>query len=370
MINESEPQRRSILKFGGALAFAPLITQLTGGTPVGHALAAGTDASSALQWPTLSRKALKYRVPAADWQSQALPIGNGRLGAMLFADPDEEVRAVQRAEPVGRGQQLRQRSHGPAGRRLRHGMTGFGSYRNFGTSCSFASPAGPKVTAPGGPYSSSRVRGRRQDVRRRIAHQVVHRRARPRRCGGRSSCPTPSTVASYSLTSADDVPHRDPQEWTFSGSADGTSWTTLDTPHAGAPFESRFQTKEFAFAEQRRLPLLPVRLRARRRRQPLPGERDRSRPASTSAADVGVSVVAERALQGIRCGDRARAADSRSVDGDPTTVWRVGRAAPSGVLAARSAPRGRVTSYVLTAAPDRPRARPPQLGARGFAGRA
>jgi hypothetical protein len=29
-------------------------------------------------------------VPATDWQSQALPIGNGRLGAMLFADPHEE----------------------------------------------------------------------------------------------------------------------------------------------------------------------------------------------------------------------------------------------------------------------------------------
>ena len=33
---------------------------------------------------------LRYRQPAADWQSQALPIGNGRLGAMIFGDPQHE----------------------------------------------------------------------------------------------------------------------------------------------------------------------------------------------------------------------------------------------------------------------------------------
>src|ERR1022692_3018596 len=29
---------------------------------------------------------LHYQQPALDWQSQALPIGNGRLGAMIFSD--------------------------------------------------------------------------------------------------------------------------------------------------------------------------------------------------------------------------------------------------------------------------------------------
>jgi alpha-L-fucosidase 2 len=84
--HEPQPQRRSILKFGGALALAPLITPLAGGTFAGQAVAAEAAAAAAITWPTLSRKALKYPVPATDWQSQALPIGNGRLGAMLFAD--------------------------------------------------------------------------------------------------------------------------------------------------------------------------------------------------------------------------------------------------------------------------------------------
>ena len=33
---------------------------------------------------------LRYKLPAEDWQSQALPIGNGRLGAMIFGDAQHE----------------------------------------------------------------------------------------------------------------------------------------------------------------------------------------------------------------------------------------------------------------------------------------
>src|SRR6476646_10331706 len=33
---------------------------------------------------------LSYRQPAEDWQTQALPIGNGRIGAMVFGDAQHE----------------------------------------------------------------------------------------------------------------------------------------------------------------------------------------------------------------------------------------------------------------------------------------
>jgi alpha-L-fucosidase 2 len=36
------------------------------------------------------RLVLRYTQPATDWQSQALPIGNGRLGAMIFGDAQHE----------------------------------------------------------------------------------------------------------------------------------------------------------------------------------------------------------------------------------------------------------------------------------------
>jgi len=48
-------------------------------TALGLALAAGGQ-----------QLALHYNQPAEDWQSQALPIGNGRLGAMIFGDAQHE----------------------------------------------------------------------------------------------------------------------------------------------------------------------------------------------------------------------------------------------------------------------------------------
>jgi len=33
------------------------------------------------------RSVLWYNAPATDWSSEALPVGNGRLGAMVFGDP-------------------------------------------------------------------------------------------------------------------------------------------------------------------------------------------------------------------------------------------------------------------------------------------
>ncbi len=52
------------------------------------------------------------------------------------------------------------------------------------------------------------------------------------------------TVARYNLTSANDVPGRDPRDWQFQGSPDGTSWTTLDT-RMGETFATRFLTKQY-----------------------------------------------------------------------------------------------------------------------------
>ena len=39
---------------------------------------------------------LIYNQPATDWQTQALPIGNGRLGAMIFGDPPPFESVIQK----------------------------------------------------------------------------------------------------------------------------------------------------------------------------------------------------------------------------------------------------------------------------------
>ncbi|MFD9794380.1 GH92 family glycosyl hydrolase [Streptomyces sp. NPDC059070] len=58
---------------------------------------------------------------------------------------------------------------------------------------------------------------------------------------------SPVKVVTYALTSANDAAPRDPRDWTLKGSADGTTWTTLDT-RSGETFASRFQTKSYDFA--------------------------------------------------------------------------------------------------------------------------
>ncbi|MFF8845212.1 GH92 family glycosyl hydrolase [Streptomyces sp. NPDC015127] len=54
----------------------------------------------------------------------------------------------------------------------------------------------------------------------------------------------PVKVATYALTSANDYAERDPRDWTLKGSADGKTWTVLDT-RAGETFAKRFETKTY-----------------------------------------------------------------------------------------------------------------------------
>ncbi|MCG8308952.1 MAG: gliding motility-associated C-terminal domain-containing protein [Cytophagales bacterium] len=53
-------------------------------------------------------------------------------------------------------------------------------------------------------------------------------------------------ITKYSITSANDAPGRDPRNWTFEGSNDGSNWVTLDT-RTNEDFPSRFQERSFTF---------------------------------------------------------------------------------------------------------------------------
>ncbi|WP_406514844.1 glycoside hydrolase N-terminal domain-containing protein [Streptomyces sp. NBC_00873] len=348
MTNEPQPQRRSILKFGGALALTPLITQLTGGIPVGQAVAAGAATPAAVQWPTLSRKALKYSIPAMDWQSQALPIGNGRLGAMLFANPSEERIQFNEQSLWGGVNNYDNALAGKPDGAFDTSMTGFGSYRNFGdVVVTFGRRT--KVTAPGGPYRTSSTEGVDKTYDGNSSTKWCIE-APGSKVQWQVELPDPVEVASYRLTSANDVPQRDPQEWTFSGSADGATWTRLDSRTLATPFESRSQTKEFTCADTAayrfyRFDFVP---------------------------EAGVShfQVSEIGLSGVDLGGggsmylsspsghsegSGQATDiSSSVDRDPATVWRVDAVAPAVVWQADLPTTAAVTSYTLRAAPDRP----------------
>jgi lysophospholipase L1-like esterase/fibronectin type 3 domain-containing protein len=53
-------------------------------------------------------------------------------------------------------------------------------------------------------------------------------------------------VVGYTLTSANDVPGRDPENWQFQGSPDGSIWTTLDT-RTGEAFSNRGWSQSYFF---------------------------------------------------------------------------------------------------------------------------
>ncbi|GID96375.1 hypothetical protein Adi01nite_57870 [Amorphoplanes digitatis] len=66
----------------------------------------------------------------------------------------------------------------------------------------------------------------------------------------RAGLSAPLTVETYALTSANDVPARDPKDWRLQGSDDGITWTDLDT-RTGQTFEARGQTRLYTVAEPR-----------------------------------------------------------------------------------------------------------------------
>lgn len=55
------------------------------------------------------------------------------------------------------------------------------------------------------------------------------------------------TIQKYTITSANDEPTRDPRDWTFQGSNDGSSWDDLDT-QTDQTWSNRFEEKEYVFS--------------------------------------------------------------------------------------------------------------------------
>lgn len=188
---------------------------------------------------------LRYHKPATRWELEALPIGNGRLGAMLFGGVHEDH--LQFNE-----QSLWSGDNNWDGE-YQTGDRGFGSYRSFGDL--FVRFGGGATL----PVVSSPTQHEAGDGNANPIANTYDSRPETKWCiespGAKVqwqvALPTPQTVRGYSLTSANDVPARDPQEWVLEGSLDGASWQELDRQSLGKPFEQRFQTKPFRLASPR-----------------------------------------------------------------------------------------------------------------------
>ena len=180
---------------------------------------------------------LWYGQPAAKWAADALPVGNGRLGAMVFGGVDRE--RIQFNE-----NSLWTGDENPSG-----DYKTMGEYQNFGDLLLSldAQAGGPSVscTSDHKSFFESEAVAFSVDGSSETKWCVEHK-GRP--VVWQAAVPADAAaVTSYSFTSANDTPKRDPRTWEMAGSPDGREWTVLDKRENQPIFERRGETKTFAF---------------------------------------------------------------------------------------------------------------------------
>jgi alpha-L-fucosidase 2 len=184
---------------------------------------------------------LWYRQPAGRNMQESLPLGNGRMGCMISGGVATE-RIQFNEQSLWSGDNNWDGAY-------ECGDHGFGAYRNFGELVITWQGAEPD---PGVDSPSGHAQGDGKGI-----DLCVDGRADTKWCIAdpngpvvwRVTFPEPKTVKTYILTSADDIPRRDPQTWVLEGSIDGKTWQQLDRQELDGPFEKRFQAKTFAIAK-------------------------------------------------------------------------------------------------------------------------
>ncbi|NKI68496.1 glycosyl hydrolase [Collimonas pratensis] len=249
----ANPARRKLLGQMTALAAAPLVVACGGGdtdSPAAAIAAAAPKASSKADLPGIARTApiaanasqnLFYQTAGSDWASTWLPIGNGRAGAMLAGGVLlEQMQFNELSLWAGTNN-----FDGGA-----YDISGFGSYQNFGSlSLSFGASLPPAITSPNVSASASSAgEGVLSTVDGNLSTKwcIV---SPPNLVTWQAALSAAAVVSAYTLTSANDVPARDPLQWVVSGSNNGSSWTVLDSQNFTAtPFAGRGQTNSYAFS--------------------------------------------------------------------------------------------------------------------------
>ncbi|GGM64677.1 glycosyl hydrolase family 95 catalytic domain-containing protein [Microbacterium saperdae] len=324
--------RRGALQLGGLAAAAAFAPQFLSARPAAASAIPATfrpqvAAAGAIARPELSAHALWYGTPAVSWEQQSLPIGNARLGANLFGNPDREI--VHFSEQSFWG------GMNDWDGDFDTSVTGFGSFRDFGDlSMSFS--ATNTVTAPGGPYNNSGSETVAQTYDG-SADSKWCIDGPPAEVIWQAQLAEPSVVSGYSLTSANDVPARDPQDWRFEGSTDGSDWVTLDE-RSEAPFATRKLAKDYSFANAAafafyRFVFLP-----------------KMGVSHFQVAEIALSGVVLAGSGTVFASSPSGHADSLlgSVDADPATVWEVADAGSGAIWQLETDSKRALDGYVLT----------------------
>ena len=174
-------------------------------------LACVTLTANAAKLSNPDNLSLHYDALASDWKSEGLPIGNGQLGAMLLGSPNM-ARIQFNEESLWLGDE-----------------DDTGKYQNFGE-LTFQFGAEESVTCPSGHVGwGDQTLDNTYDGNLNTKWCFEHHNKFPivwQKCVPIKRQVSP--ITSYSVTSAEDVPNRDPSAWRFEGSQDGTQWKLLD----------------------------------------------------------------------------------------------------------------------------------------------
>ena len=217
---------------------------------------------------------LWYREPATNWERQALPIGNGHMGGMVFggveqehiqfnektlwsggpgADEDydygiqegaqqsvDKIRDLLVADKTNEAKQLLGKITGDMG----PGDSSFGAFQAFGdVFLDFEGLSSVKVTS--NVENSKYGEG---------VENLTDGSLDTKWYSGDYAPPfwvqweysEAQALSEYTFTSGNDAPDRDPENWTLKGSNDGEQWTELDT-RSNEAFATRKLTKSYKF---------------------------------------------------------------------------------------------------------------------------
>ena len=236
----------------------------------------------------LTSTALAAEAPATVWFDEpaphftrSLPLGNGRLGAMIFGGVTEERIVLNESSMWSGSRQEADRPEAhqalPEIRRLLLAGKNVEAERlvNANFTCQGAgSGHGSGANVPFGCYQvlgNLRLRFAGAEPQATPECTTGHRAFSPNEEVGSASDGDPQTKwclihegrpvqwqidagkevrpERYSITSANDVPGRDPRTWTLEGSQDGASWTPLDTRQEEPVFEQRHQSRSYPIAK-------------------------------------------------------------------------------------------------------------------------
>jgi alpha-L-fucosidase 2 len=205
---------------------------VTGGSLMSLCLLATTMNALAAANPNAA-SSLWYDKPAQDWEKEALPIGNGRLGAMIFGGVEREhIQFNEDSLWIG-------------------DENDSGAYQAFGDVVVTFGEGDRSVTNP-----SNHAAARGTET----IQESIDGKPGTKWCtehGGRfpiiwqmAMPPKSPAVTSYTITSATELPERDPKAWRFLGSQDGVAWTVLDEQKDVPVWPARRSPQTFPITNQ------------------------------------------------------------------------------------------------------------------------